>query len=53
MSHCQGVGEEIPYVSLRNFDEGLFIQHPSEQLREEDKRLKGLDYITRTTFNYS
>lgn len=31
---------------LRNFEERLFTQHPSEYLRKEDRRLDGMDQKT-------
>lgn len=35
---------------LRDFDDGLFTNHPSEDLREEDARLEDLDSETKDRF---
>ena len=35
---------------LRDFEDKLFTQHPSEDLRKEDRRIEELDYQTRITW---
>ena len=36
---------------LRDFDEGLFTKHPSEDLRREDERLDMLTELTKEKWN--